>query len=44
MLSPLLFAVVLDEVSKDVREGIVKEFLYAEDLVLLGDNWEEVGT
>jgi hypothetical protein len=42
VLSPLLFAVVMDEVTKDVREGVVKEFLYADDLVLLGDSWQEV--
>ena len=42
VLSPLLFAVVLDEITKDVREGILKEFLYADDLVLLGNSWIEV--
>ena len=42
VLSPLLFAVVMDEVTKDVREGVVKEILYADDLVLLGDSWKEV--
>ena len=33
----LSFAVVLDEITKDVTEGI----LYAYDLVLLGDSWSE---
>lgn len=42
VLSPLLFAVVLDEITKDVREGIPKEFLYADDLVLIGESWTEV--
>ena len=42
VLSPLLFAVVMDEVTKEVRDGIVKEILYADDLVLLGDGWQEV--
>lgn len=32
MLSRLLFAVVMDEVTKDAREGVMKEFLYADDL------------
>ena len=42
ILSPLLFALVMDEVTKDIREGVVKEMLYADDVVLVGDNWEEV--
>ena len=42
ILSPLLFALVMDEVTKDIREGVVKEMLYADDIVLVGDNWEEV--
>ena len=40
--SPLLFALVMDEVTNDIREGVVKEMLYADDIVLVGDNWEEV--
>ena len=31
-----------DEITKDVKEGILKEFLHADDLVLLGDRWWEV--
>ena len=42
ILSPLLFALVMDEVTKDIREGVVKKMLYADDLVLVGDNWKEV--
>ena len=42
ILSPLLFALVMDEVTKDIREGVVKEMLYANDNVLVGDNWVEV--
>ena len=37
-----LFAVVMDKVTKDMRESGVKELLHADDLVLLGDNWVEV--
>ena len=36
--SALLLAVVINE----IRKGVVKELLYANDLVLLGDDWEEV--
>ena len=30
---------MLDKITKDVGEDILKEFLYADDLVLLGDSW-----
>jgi len=42
VLSPFLFTVVMDEVTKNIRECLVKEILYADDLVLLGDDWKEV--
>ena len=42
VLSPLLFAIILGEITKDMTEGIPKEYLYADDLVLLGDCWSEV--
>ena len=38
ILSPHLFALVMDEVTKNIREGVVKEMLYADDIVLVGDN------
>jgi len=41
VLSPLLFAVVMDEITRDMRGG-VKEILYADELVLLGDDRTEV--
>ena len=37
-----LFAIAMDEVTRDIREGVVKELLYADDLILLGNSWEEV--
>ena len=37
-LSPLLFAMVMDKIAKDVREGCVKELVYADDMKLLGNN------
>ena len=42
VLSPQLFAVAMDEVTTNIREGILKEILHADDLVLLGDDWMEV--
>ena len=42
VFSPTLFAVTMDEVTKNVRESGVKELLYADDLVLLEDSWKEV--
>ena len=42
VFNPLLFALVMDEVAKNVRESGVKELLYADDLLKLGDSWEEV--
>ena len=42
VLSPLLFAVVMDGITKDVRKSGVKEVLYAGNLVLLKDSWKEV--
>ena len=39
ILSPVLFALVMDEVTKEIKEGVLYEMLYAGDLLLLGDNW-----
>ena len=41
MLSPLLFAIVMDAVTENVGKRM-KEFLYADDLVRMGDSWKEV--
>ena len=41
VISPLLFAVQLDEIKNNVREGILKVLLQANDLVLVGDGWSE---
>ena len=42
VLSPLLFTVVMDEMTKNIREGVVKEIFNVDDLVLLEDDWVEV--
>ena len=42
VLSPLLFAMVMDEVTENARKGWMKQFLYADDLVLMGETMEEL--
>ena len=37
MLSPLVFAIVVDVVTESVRNGLMSEMLYADDLVLMSD-------
>ena len=41
-LSPLLFAMMIDEVTKNARKGWMKQILYADDLVLIGETMEEL--
>lgn len=36
VLSPLLFLIVNEVVSSDVRVGLLWELLYADDLVIMG--------
>ncbi|XP_006819864.1 uncharacterized protein LOC102808533, partial [Saccoglossus kowalevskii] len=40
VLSPLIFAVVIDVVTESAREGLMREMLYADDLVLMDDTME----
>ena len=42
VLSPLLFAIVIDEVTGNARKGWMKQILYADDLVLMGKTMEEL--
>ena len=42
VLSPLLFAIVMDVVSRDVRCGLPWELLYADDLVLMAHTREDL--
>ena len=37
VLSPFLFAMVVDVVTEFVREGALSELLYADDLVLMSE-------
>ena len=42
VLSPLLFAMVIDEVRENARKGWMKQILYADDLVLMGESMKEL--
>ena len=42
VLSPLIFAIVVDAVSEHAREGPLNEILYADDLVLMSENLEDL--
>ena len=42
VLSPLLFAIVMDVVTSTARVGLPWEVLYADDLVLMADSEEEL--
>ena len=37
VLSPLLFAIALDVILENTREGLIKEILCADDLVLISE-------
>ena len=43
VLSPLLFAVVMDVVSSETRSGLPSELLYADGLVLVAPTMEQHG-
>ena len=40
VLSPLVFAIVVDVVMESVRNGLMSEMLYADDLVLMSETME----
>ena len=42
VLSPLLFAIVVDVITKNARRGVVNELLYADDLVLMSEIMEDL--
>jgi len=41
VLSPLLFAVVMDALSEHLNKDM-REFVYADELAILGNSWEDV--
>ena len=38
VLSPLLFATVVDVITENARRGVVNELLYTDDLVIMSEN------
>ena len=42
VLSPLLFAMVIDEVTENARKGWMRQILHADDLVLMGETIEKL--
>ena len=42
VLSPLLFAIVADVITKNARRGVVNELLYADDFVLISETMEDL--
>ena len=40
VLSPLIFAIVIDVVTESARQGLMNEMLYADDLVLMSETME----
>ena len=42
MLSPLLFAIVVNVITENARRGLVDELLYADDLVIMSEDMEDL--
>ena len=42
VISPLIFAIVVDAVTEQARKGLLNEILYADDLVLMSENLEDL--
>ena len=42
VLSPLIFAIVVDVVTKHAREGLLNEILYANDLELMSESMDDL--
>ena len=41
VLSPLIFAILVDVVTEPAREGLLNEILYAHDLVLMSESLDD---
>ena len=42
VLTPLLFAIVVDVITENARRGVVNELLYADDLVIMSEDMEDL--
>ena len=42
VLSPLLLAIVVDDITENARRGVANELLYADDLVIMSENMEDL--
>ena len=42
VISPLIFAIVVDAVTEQARKGLLNEIWYADDLVLMSENLEDL--
>ena len=42
VLLPLLFAIVVDVVANEIKEGMLQEILYADDIVLIAESMAEL--
>ena len=42
VLSPLIFAIVVDVATEHAREGLLNEILYANDLALMSESLEDL--
>ena len=42
VLSPLLFAIIVDVITENARRGVANELMYADDLVLMSEIMEDL--
>ena len=42
VLSPLLFTIVVDNITENARRGVDNKLLYADDLVLMSESMEDL--